>query len=204
MHKIPTKTVQKLRRWFRKEMRVLPWRATREIYPIWLSEVMLQQTTVETVKSRFASFIERFPTLSDLANASEQDVLHQWQGLGYYSRARNLHRAAKTIVSKYGEEPPADADFWTALPGVGRYIVGAVLAQAFEQKLPIVEANTRRLWARFLAIAKILNPQPQKNGFGRLQRKFCQKSRSVNSIRPVWSWEHSSACQKIPLALDAH
>jgi A/G-specific adenine glycosylase len=139
---------RKLMSWFDRHSRPLPWRVSRDAYRIWVSEVMLQQTTVATVSVRFLQFLDRFPDVAALAAADEQDVLHLWQGLGYYNRARNLHRAAKMLVEQYGTDLPDDPDIWTELPGVGRYILGAVLSQAFDRSLPIVEANTKRVLSR--------------------------------------------------------
>lgn len=139
---------QRLLNWFDEQARPLPWRSTRDPYQIWVSEVMLQQTTVATVTPRFLRFLQRFPSLQALADADEQAVLHEWEGLGYYRRARHLHQAAKRLVADHGGVFPQDESSFRALPGVGRYIVGAVLSQAFEVRLPIVEANTRRVLTR--------------------------------------------------------
>jgi A/G-specific adenine glycosylase len=112
---------------------------------------MLQQTTVAAVAPRFEQFLERFPTVQSLAAADEQDVLKVWEGMGYYGRARNLHRAARQLVAEHGGDLPDDPAVWAELPGVGRYILGAVLSQAFDRRLPIVEANTRRVLCRLFA-----------------------------------------------------
>lgn len=138
-----------LLRWFDRYARDLPWRADRDAYRIWVSEVMLQQTTVGVVSRRFPEFIARFPTVTALASADEQDVLKAWEGLGYYSRARNLHRAAKVLAKHV--TLPDDPAVWADLPGIGRYILGAVLSQAFDRRLPIVEANTKRVLCRLAA-----------------------------------------------------
>jgi A/G-specific adenine glycosylase len=142
---------RKLLGWFRRHARKLPWRRDRDPYRIWVSEVMLQQTTVAAVAPRFEQFLERFPTVQSLAAADEQDVLKVWEGMGYYSRARNLHRAARKLVAEHGGELPDDPAVWAELPGVGRYILGAVLSQAFDRRLPIVEANTKRVLCRLFA-----------------------------------------------------
>ena len=129
----------------------MPWRVTRDAYPVWVSEVMLQQTTVAAAVPFFERFLAAFPTVRRLAEADEQQVLHLWQGLGYYRRARHLHAAAKRLVAEYGDTLPDDPAVWAELPGVGRYILGAVMSQAFERKLPIVEANSLRVLARWFA-----------------------------------------------------
>jgi A/G-specific adenine glycosylase len=147
-----TRTLPALRRrllaWFDRHRRDLPWRADRDPYRIWVSEVMLQQTTVAAVVPYFDRFVAAFPTARALAAADEQDVLKLWAGLGYYRRARHLHAAARRVVAGHGGDLPDDPGVWAALPGVGRYILGAVLSQAFDRRLPIVEANSLRVLAR--------------------------------------------------------
>jgi len=140
---------ERLLAWFHKHARDLPWRRNRDPYAIWVSEVMLQQTQAATVIPYFERFLLAFPTIADLAAADEQAVLRHWEGLGYYRRARDLLRAAKLLVREHGSQIPADAAAVTALPGFGRYTTGAVLSQAYGLRLPIVEANSRRLLARF-------------------------------------------------------
>ena len=134
--------------WFEKARRDLPWRRDRDPYRIWVSEVMLQQTTVAAVVSYFERFLRAFPTLRDLAAADEQDVLRLWEGLGYYRRARDLHRAARQLVAGHGPSLPDDPDALRELPGMGRYTLGAVLSQAFDRRLPILEANSLRVLCR--------------------------------------------------------
>ena len=146
----------KLLNWFDKHQRDLPWRrdadgelaSARVPYWVWVSEVMLQQTTVAAVVPYFERFISALPDVHALAAADEQRVLKLWEGLGYYRRARHLHAAAKTLVAQHGGELPDDPAVWAELPGVGRYILGAVLSQAFDRPLPIVEANSLRVLAR--------------------------------------------------------
>ena len=137
-----------LRAWYRRNARDLPWRVDTDAYRVWLSEVMLQQTQVETVRPSFARFLEAFPSVSDLAAADEQQVLRLWEGLGYYRRARQLHAAARQVVEQHGGAFPADLDALRALPGVGRYTAGAIASIAFDLPAPIVEANTARLYTR--------------------------------------------------------
>lgn len=129
----------------------LPWQHPRSPYFVWLSEVMLQQTQVATVKGYFIRFVTRFPTLPELAAASLDEVLSLWAGLGYYSRARNLHACAKQCVREYGGTLPADQAKLQALPGIGRSTAAAIWAQAFEQKAAILDGNVRRVLARITA-----------------------------------------------------
>jgi A/G-specific adenine glycosylase len=139
---------QRLLSWFRKARRDLPWRRDRDAYRIWVSEIMLQQTTVAAVIPYFERFLAKFPTLADLARASEQDVLRLWEGLGYYRRARDLHRAARLLAEGHASAVPNDPEVLRQLPGFGRYTLGAVLSQAFDRRLPIVEANSLRVLCR--------------------------------------------------------
>ena len=150
---------QSLRRrlltWFGVHGRDLPWRRTRILYHVWVSEIMLQQTQVATVVPYFQRFISRFPDISSLAAAKEDEVLRLWEGLGYYRRARNLHRAAQQIVQDHNAQFPEDFSVARSLPGIGRYTAGAILSIALDQKLPILEANTVRVFSRLLAFRGI-------------------------------------------------
>jgi A/G-specific adenine glycosylase len=137
--------------WFEREQRPLPWRATRDAYAIWISEAMLQQTRVETVVEYWRRFLQRFPSVRELARAREDEVLALWSGLGYYRRARSLHAAAKVIVGEHGGEFPRDADAVRELPGVGPYTAGAVLSIAFDQPQALVDGNVVRVLSRWFA-----------------------------------------------------
>lgn len=137
--------------WFARHRRDLPWRLDRDPYRIWVSEVMLQQTTVAAVVPYFARFLARFPTLADLARADEADVLRLWEGLGYYRRARDLLRGAQTLAERHGGNFPSTAGALAGVPGFGPYTRNAVLSQAFDQRLPIVEANSARVLSRLFA-----------------------------------------------------
>jgi A/G-specific adenine glycosylase len=140
--------------WYDEHRRDLPWRVREgespDPYRIWLSEVMLQQTRVETVRGYYERWLERFPTLTALAEAPLDGVLKQWEGLGYYSRARNLHRAAREVAERHGGEVPDDPERFRALPGVGRYTAGAVMSIAFGREEPVVDGNVRRVLSRWL------------------------------------------------------
>jgi A/G-specific adenine glycosylase len=139
---------QALLRWYRKNSRDLPWRRTREPYPILVSEVMLQQTQVATVLPYYKEWSRRFPNFTTLARASETQVLHAWQGLGYYARARNLHATARVVVDRHRGRFPKSIEQMRQLPGIGKYTAHAVATFAFDQAVPIVEANTSRVLAR--------------------------------------------------------
>lgn len=148
---------QRLLRWFRRHARPLPWRADRDPYRIWISEVMLQQTQVATVIPFFERFLTRFPTLTQLAEADEQAVLHQWEGLGYYRRARDLWSAARQLHDQKLTTIPDDRELVAELPGFGRYTTNAVLSQAYDRRLPILEANSQRVLCRLFGISE--NPK---------------------------------------------
>jgi A/G-specific adenine glycosylase len=136
--------------WFGRHRRDLPWRLTRDPYAIWVSEVMLQQTQVATVIPYFQRFLAAFPTIGALAAAGEEQVLRLWEGLGYYRRARDLHRGARWLATEHRGVLPDDPDVFGRVPGVGRYTLGAVLSQAFDRRLPILEANSLRVLCRLL------------------------------------------------------
>jgi A/G-specific adenine glycosylase len=139
--------------WYAQNGRELPWRSHPIPYWVWVSEIMLQQTRVETVLPYFDRWIQRFPTLDALADASEQDVLQAWEGLGYYSRARNLHRAARAVQQEYDGQIPADPEQLQKLPGIGRYTAGAIASIAFGKDAPALDANIRRVLARVFNVA---------------------------------------------------
>lgn len=143
---------RRLLQWFDAEQRDLPWRRSRDPYPIWISEVMLQQTQVAAVIPFFERFLQRFPDVASLAVAEEAEILRLWEGLGYYRRARNLHEAARQIAAHHGGVLPRDPEALRSLPGFGRYTANAVLSQAFDAPLPILEANSRRLLSRLVGI----------------------------------------------------
>jgi A/G-specific adenine glycosylase len=145
---------RRLLAWYGKHARALPWRASRDAYRIWLSEVMLQQTTVAMAMPYFERFVAEFPTVHDLAAADEQRILRMWEGLGYYRRARSLHAAAKQVVAEHGGVIPRDVPTLMRLPGVGRYTAGAVASFAYDTPAPIVEVNTLRVIARLTAFQK--------------------------------------------------
>jgi A/G-specific adenine glycosylase len=138
--------------WFARAQRPLPWRANTDAYRVWVSEIMLQQTQVERVKDYFSAFVLRFPTVKDLAAAPLADVLSTWRGLGYYSRAKNLHAAALTVVEVHGGAFPRSRDALLQLKGFGPYTAGAVASIAFGEPAPIVDGNVARVFARLFAM----------------------------------------------------
>lgn len=145
-----------LLRWYQRVARALPWRATRDPYAIWVSEVMLQQTRVDTVIPYYQRFLERFPDVAALAAADEDDVLSAWSGLGYYRRARLLQRGVREVIERYGGEVPRSPDARRSLPGVGRYTAGAIGSIAFGLQEPVVDGNVARVLSRLRGVEATL------------------------------------------------
>jgi A/G-specific adenine glycosylase len=149
--------VEELRRslltWYTHQGRSLPWRETQDPYAIWMSEIMLQQTQVKTVLPYYQRWLKRFPTLQSLAEAEQEAVMMLWQGLGYYARARNLHRAAQRVVSDYDGQFPTQMEEALKLPGIGRTTAGGILSSAFHQAWPILDGNVKRVLARLVGLS---------------------------------------------------
>ncbi|AKL96846.1 A/G-specific adenine glycosylase YfhQ [Clostridium aceticum] len=143
---------EKLISWYEKNHRQLPWRETLNPYYIWISEIMLQQTRVDTVIDYYKRFIVTFPTMKDLAEADEETVLKAWEGLGYYSRAKRIHQTAKIIVETYQGEMPRNYEEILKLPGIGPYTAGAIASIAFHQSVPAVDGNVMRVFSRIFYI----------------------------------------------------
>lgn len=146
-----------LQQWYSRSHRDLPWRRTRDPYRVWVSEVMLQQTQVATVIPYFERFVSRFPDVAALAAAGEDEVIKLWEGLGYYARVRNLHRAAREVVDRFDGVVPGDPDAFRSLPGVGEYICAAVQSIAFGRPLAVVDGNVKRVLARLFLVDSPVN-----------------------------------------------
>jgi len=195
-------------RHYDRNKRDLPWRRTSDPYAIWISEVMLQQTRVETVRERWLSFIERFPSLRELASASEQEVLKEWEGLGYYSRARNLRKAAKQIVDSGSDRLPSDLEALRSLPGFGPYTAAAVASIAFGVPEPVVDGNVVRVLSRFANERRVVTQAV-------VRRRIEALSRSLLAPRRPGDWNQAvmelgaticapkrPRCAQCPLSLD--
>ncbi len=149
--------------WYEQNKRELPWRRDREPYHVWLSEIMLQQTRAETVRGYYLRFLEKLPTAADLAVCPDDELNKLWEGLGYYSRARNMKKAAQIVAGEYGGRFPEDYASARALPGIGDYTAGAICSICFEQKTPAVDGNVLRVWSRLCASrADILKPETKR------------------------------------------
>jgi len=138
--------------WYEQNARELPWRSVSTPYRVWVSEIMCQQTQIATVLPYFNRFLKRYPTISKLAQADESELMRMWEGLGYYRRARSLHAAAKQIVSDHNGKFPDSFDDVLALPGIGRYTAGAILSISRNQRVPILEGNTHRVFSRWIGL----------------------------------------------------
>ncbi len=162
--------------WYATAKRDLPWRRNRDAYGVWISEAMLQQTRVATVIDYWVAFLQAFPTVHDLAGASEEQVLARWSGLGYYSRARSLHRAAQCIVEDHQGEFPRDRTGALALPGVGEYTAGAVLSIAYDRPEALVDGNVERVFTRVFGLRAASGSGPLRKHSWELARRCLEES----------------------------
>jgi len=165
----------KLLAWYHANKRTLPWRGHPSAYAVWVSEIMLQQTRVETVIPYFEKWMRLFPDIQALGQASEHDVLNAWEGLGYYSRARNLHRAAKLVLDQYSGEIPRDLDELRKLPGIGRYTLGAIASMAFGMDVSALDGNIKRVYARIFDIEEPVDSASGEKLLWELADKYLPK-----------------------------
>jgi A/G-specific adenine glycosylase len=197
---------RKLLAWYDRNGRDLPWRRSRDPYAIWVSEVMLQQTQVKTVLGRFARFLVRFPSVDALARAPDDDVLHEWQGLGYYSRARRLHAAARAMRAEHGGRVPESRDALLALPGMGAYSAGAVASIAFGERVPVVDGNVVRVLTRLFALAGDPGRAPLKPRLWELAAELVPSARpgdfnqALMELGATVCAPREPACDRCPLA----
>jgi A/G-specific adenine glycosylase len=173
----PSSLAQRLLAWYDESRRKLPWRETADPYRIWVSEIMLQQTTVRAAVPYYEAFLERFPDVRTLAEAPLDDVLARWSGLGYYSRARNLKRAAEIVARDHGGRVPGDPDALRALPGVGAYTAGAILSIAFGRPEPVLDGNVTRVLTRLFTLRGDATRAPLRNGLWDLARRLVPADR---------------------------
>lgn len=194
--------------WYLKNKRSLPWRSISDPYKIWLSEIILQQTRVNQGMPYYQTFVEKYPTVFDLANAPLQEVLRTWQGLGYYSRARNLHKCAQIVVENYKGNFPPDYEELKKLPGIGSYTAAAIASFAFQIPAPVVDGNVLRFTTRYFGIDKdILKTSTQKEIFQSLSdiipedspAEFNQAIMEFGSIQCI---PQSPECSKCPFNQD--
>lgn len=176
---------RRLLKWFRQVGRDLPWRNTRDPYRVLVSEFMLQQTQVKRVKQFYPRFLERFPTLDALAGARARQVREAWDGLGYYRRAANLHRLARTVVTEHDGSIPDDPDALARLPGVGRYTAGAVASFAYERRVPAVDTNVARV------LRRVFRLRLGRDGQG--ERQLWRLAERLLPTRAATAWEFNQA-----------
>lgn len=200
-------------RWFDQFGRKhLPWQENKTPYRVWISEIMLQQTQVATVIPYFLSFMHRFPDVTALANAHEDEVLHLWAGLGYYSRARNLHRAAKMVANDFAGEFPNTLDTLQMLPGIGPSTAGAILAIAFNQQATILDGNVKRVLARLHCITDPINDKAIENQLWDIAVSYTPRKRVADYTQAMMDLgatlctRAKPACERCPLSqhCDAH
>lgn len=163
--------------WYETDQRELPWRKSNDPYAIWVSEIMLQQTQVKTVLPYYQRFMASFPTVKQLADADINDVLKHWEGLGYYSRARNLHRAAATVQNERSGHVPKSVSELKKLPGIGDYTAAAIASIAFNQPVPAVDGNIKRVFSRLMLIKEPVNQASSASVFKRTAEKLMEQKR---------------------------
>jgi A/G-specific adenine glycosylase len=176
-------------RWFDRHGRDLPWRATRDPYSIVVSEFMLQQTQVSRVRDYYARFLARYPSIEDLARASESSVRESWEGLGYYRRAANLHRLAREVVTRHEGRLPREVEILRLLPGVGRYTAGAVASFAYEDAEPAVDTNVARV------LRRAFHPRAPSTAAG--ERKLWGTARALLPRRGRTAWAFNQGLMEL-------
>ncbi len=192
--------------WYGKHRRELPWRQSLDPYAVWVSEMMLQQTQVATVIPYFRTWMERFPDVAALANAAESDVLHAWQGLGYYSRARNLRLAAQRMLAVHDGRVPAEVSALLALPGIGPYSAGAIASIAYNRREPLVDGNVIRVLSRLFALRGDPNRAPLKAQLWQLARELVPAqspgdfNQALMELGATVCTPRSPRCEACPLA----
>jgi len=195
-----------LLRWYQKERRDLPWRRSRDPYHIWVSEIMLQQTRVDTVIPYFNRFVDRFPSLEHLAEAPEEDVLKHWEGLGYYSRARNLQTAVREVVEQYGGRVPSNKQEVSSLKGVGPYTAGAILSIAYNQPEPAVDGNVMRVLSRYFCLEEDIARPSTRVGMEHLAQELIPDGEAADfnqalmELGALVCTPKSPSCSECPVA----
>ena len=198
----------KLLNWYNKNKRTLPWRGHRDPYAVWVSEIMLQQTRVETVIPYFKKWMRLFPTVRALAKASERQVLNAWEGLGYYSRARNFHKAAKIVVENHGGELPHNLNELRKLPGIGRYTAGALASILFGMDEPALDGNLKRVYARLFDVRKPVNSAEGEKLLWKIARENLPKGKAADFNQALMDLgaticlPKNPRCEVCPLARD--
>jgi A/G-specific adenine glycosylase len=197
---------EKVAEWYKEHHRLLPWRQTRNPYKIWLSEIILQQTRVAQGLPYYRAFLRRYPTVKSLAAASEQEVLRMWQGLGYYSRARNLHACAKTIAKNYHGKFPRTFAELKRLRGVGDYTAAAVASFAFHERVAVVDGNVFRVLSRVFGISDDIASTTGKKRFTALANSIipacdpATHNQAIMEFGAMWCTPRNPQCDRCPLS----
>jgi A/G-specific adenine glycosylase len=191
-----------LTRWYLKEKRALPWRLTKDPYCIWLSEIILQQTQIKQGLPYYTAFLKQFPSVFDLAKASEHEVLKLWQGLGYYSRARNLHFTAKHIVSTLNGEFPKDYDGLIKLKGVGDYTASAIASICYEEPCAVLDGNVYRVLSRYFGIKTPINSTQGKKEFKGLAQSLLPNHKVGDYNQAIMEFGAKQCIPKVPKCAD--
>lgn len=192
---------EKLLHWYDQNARDLPWRNHPDPYAVWVSEIMLQQTRVETVIPYFQKWMAAFPTIQSLAAAGEQQVLSLWEGLGYYSRARNLHRAAKIVASQHNGRLPASAAELQKMPGIGRYTAAAIASMAFGQDIATLDGNLKRVFARLFNLQEPADSPPGEAALWALSEQHLPPGRAGDYNQALMDLGATICLPKKPLCL---
>jgi A/G-specific adenine glycosylase len=177
---------RQLIRWFRKNERDLPWRHTGNLYDVWLSEIMLQQTRVEAVRDRFIAFKQALPDIPALAASEEKELMKLWEGMGYYSRARNLQKCAQVLVKNYQGKLPEDVDSLQALPGIGSYTAGAIASLAYGRPEPAVDGNVLRVLSRLYGLRRDIRDPHLKQDLETMLREFLNTQTAARRKDPQY------------------
>lgn len=193
------KFTKQLTVWYDQNKRDLPWRQSIDPYRVWLSEIMLQQTRVDQALGYYLKFIEAFPTLSDLAHAKEDKVLKMWQGLGYYSRARNLHFASKQILKDYKGKFPNTSSELKKIKGIGEYTAAAIASICFNEKTAAIDGNFYRLFSRFFGIETAFDSKEGKSTFYALANQLCPSKNPGDFNQAVMDFAATVCTPKLPL-----
>lgn len=194
--------------WYKLHKRDLPWRNTKDPYTIWLSEIILQQTRVEQGMPYFNRFVEKYPTVSDFANAKEEEILKLWQGLGYYSRGRNMHKTAKMVMEEYSGYFPINYDNLIKLKGIGEYTAAAISSFSSNEPKAVVDGNVFRLLSRYFGIDTPINSPKGKKIFTQLANELLDKSRAAEFNQAIMEFgslqckPKNPDCLNCPLQLD--
>jgi len=193
--------------WFQKHQRALPWRESHSPYEVWISEIMLQQTQVKTVLPYYLRWMERFPGVLSVASASEEELLKHWEGLGYYSRVRNIHKAARMIMEKHGGEFPKNPEAVRSLPGIGPYTAGAVMSLAFNEPHAIVDGNVERVVARLFNLDKPVKSREGRSFIWKTAREYIPRGKArdfnqaVMELGAMVCLPRKPSCPSCPLTM---